>query len=948
MPDKQLLEAYVWFYQDFVNETQAKAFWLNRPEDWSRLQILEGDTMKPAMEAGFRGQPTKEQVVRLHECAKSGKLFFFELGNTGPLQLGNTDKSQKYINLNPKEPTPPKPLPPDATDSQKSGYDYSMNVYNHRMAQYRTNLEVLKRLGDDFKNAVMAYNESRDLEWETAEKNGRETGFSLVKEKRNRDKADRVIDGLFGPKPEYVPDMVFDVDHPADEAVFKKTEFEEQIAPNTINLPPDSKLSARDVATINLAMMGAKNIVEKTSQRIANASPLNAVFFGSNGFHMLITGMFGQSRKNQQLSGNKIMGAVLQESKDAIEMYLAGDANRLGRHLGACVRNIKDVFTGSSANSLSQDTVAATKLVERIHDLLRKDAALLQAADLKENELEFMRGYVQMGKAFDNYLSGAIKLNEAQAHGQTLAPEQKAEILADAVIRVLLEKELDKDSQEITNSEEYLNNYQEAIEKDQPEAALFDKWKTEVLAKITDPYEQMRAEEKYKREHDVNMHVAQAFSVPTEHKIFSMLAKNGMLERLRQNLQNDPNILAAAAKEPLELNVKDLANSPAIKALADQAAPTLQSLEISGQEKLQWFESMKAMVSGQDSPWINANVAGDADRLMIAVANAQGGKDLVSVASLLKGGLNALENPDQQAIDLMYRNAMEGNLYYYNVGMDMPQRLMANGAEAAVEQIKPPVQPTAWQRFANFITGGWAYADIVNPPADRDPAAKQCILTSRDGRTAILTIEMNAHEQARQEEHQQANRNRKTAEDRIREDVNSFRRIPDDSVRREFPQYDLDSVVERVNRMALVDTQSVQDNALAGEMSRTAMYMKDRLCAENPTQHQMREVMAAAVLLEAVKAERLSGEDTIYTQLMRSRNGMVQSMVQNDVFQAFTKDISMDMVKHFVMSDGARNMFQAMKDIALNRSNQQQMGKEPNALENNMQAQNVPKNPMMN
>ena len=68
MPEPQTA-ANVWFYQDFLADGQKVDFWVNRPEDWSRLQILEGNTLKPAMGPDFQGRPTPAQVEMLHQHA---------------------------------------------------------------------------------------------------------------------------------------------------------------------------------------------------------------------------------------------------------------------------------------------------------------------------------------------------------------------------------------------------------------------------------------------------------------------------------------------------------------------------------------------------------------------------------------------------------------------------------------------------------------------------------------------------------------------------------------------------------------------------------------------------------------------------------------------------------------------------------------------------------------
>ena len=944
MPEPQTA-ANVWFYQDFLANGQKEELWTNRPEDWNRLQILEGNTLKPAMEPGFQGRPTSAQVEMLYQHALQGKLFFFELGNPAPRMLGQEGNEKRFVDPNAQEPeAPEKPLE-GANSSLMVSYQARLNDYNERMEVYQRNLDDLKALGDDFKNAVDAYNDGRDLQWEGAERNGRHVNQISVRNQRNRAKADRVIDELFGPKPVAAPDVFYVPGHPTGETVFRFEHYETQFAPNAIELPAGSKLSAQDVATINFAMLGAKNPVMEACQKRLGASPLQTANMATEGFNMLVTGMFGEPRINQQLSDNKLIGDVLQKSKDVIEQYNNGNAVPLGKHLGDCVRNVKDVFAGSANNAVTQDMVAATKLIERVQGLLQKDPALMQAANLQDDELEFMRGYVQMGKLYDNYLQSFVTLNDAKAHGQVLSTDKKAELLADVVLRAMMENELTQEREILEASYWYKNLKEQAEQEDQVEQLAYDKWREDVMDKMEDTEAAAQAQAKYLLQHDYNMHTASIYSVPMEHKVISMLAKSGMLEHLRQNLQKDPYVLAAAAKEPMDISGKDLFQSDAIKALAKKASATLHGMEFTGQQKLTWFNNMKTVVSrvqgGQDpnalSPWLNASVEGDAGRLMIAMPNGRGGKSLVSMASLLEGGMNDLVNPTQQAIDLMYRNALEGNLYYYQVGQELPLRITANRAEAFAEQIKAPVEPTLWQKFANIITAGWAYADICNPKPDRDPAAIDGILYSSDGRRAIITVEIAEHSN---QPSAQVNQERKSYEQRINDEVNNFSRIPDDSIRREFPKYELGDVIDKLNEHYR-KTFNMEDTVLANVISKSTLFVRDKFSKDSPTEQDIREAMASAVLLEAAKEAHLSGQgDTMCNQLMKNHDGMAKSLASTDAFRAFTEDASMDMLKHFIMTDGARNMLKAMKTIASNRAMQQEPGKEANALEQNVQKQN--------
>ena len=55
-----------------------------------------------------------------------------------------------------------------------------------------------------------------------------------------------------------------------------------------------------------------------------------------------------------------------------------------------------------------------------------------------------------------------------------------------------------------------------------------------------------------------------------------------------------------------------------------------------------------------------------------------------------------------------------------------------------MKQIKAPSTPTLWQKIANTITFGWAYAEIFNPKPDKDPAAYEAILEYQAVRSTAL------------------------------------------------------------------------------------------------------------------------------------------------------------------------------------------------------------------
>ena len=44
---------------------------MDSAEDWTGLQVMDGNTLKPAMGQGFKGQPTSEQMENLYKMREN-------------------------------------------------------------------------------------------------------------------------------------------------------------------------------------------------------------------------------------------------------------------------------------------------------------------------------------------------------------------------------------------------------------------------------------------------------------------------------------------------------------------------------------------------------------------------------------------------------------------------------------------------------------------------------------------------------------------------------------------------------------------------------------------------------------------------------------------------------------------------------------------------------------
>ena len=215
---------------------------------------------------------------------------------------------------------------------------------------------------------------------------------------------------------------------------------------------------------------------------------------------------------------------------------------------------------------------------------------------------------------------------------------------------------------------------------------------------MADTPERAQKMEAWRLKNDANENVARFISYPVDYDIIQKLAQTGMLERLRETLMNDRLLMERAQLDDFGIHDTKvpLESGDDLDALVEQLNPTMVNAMTTDDQRQTWFDGMKALLTaGQDHPWLNPAVASDADRLMIDMPNGEGGKELVSVASRLTGGLNRLENPDENTLDLLYKNALAGNLYYYQLGEDLPQRISVDGKRTSVRSWSRLQSPTS-------------------------------------------------------------------------------------------------------------------------------------------------------------------------------------------------------------------------------------------------------------
>ena len=676
-------EAKLWFYNVFKAEVENDELLLNNAEDWTRLRVWDGTSLKPVMPEGFSGMPTEEQMEMLYAHVKNKELFLYELKKESFSLL--TGNGRLKVSKTPVEkPQKPRMFEKPANNSEEKKNEVALYHYNNEMAVW----EAQEKHGAPLRSAMEGYYAGRN-----AEQDKKETAFRWeINKLRNyqmiRNRGDRIITQMMGPRPSATEEIFYTQANLSTSATLRYEIYNDLLKPNGYDLPQNDKLDEYDAATINFAMLGVASEMEKLIFSRGGCGPMYAKSKSLDGFNMLTTALFGYSRINQPLAAN--MGEAMKLGKESIDAYLADDPTLLGQRLGECAKNLKNLFTGAAQSKVTESLVAATKITERILNLFEKNPELWKASGLSDHDREYLRGYVQVGKIYDQYAVNQIKFTEAQIKGTGLSAEERAQILADALIRRMVTKEMAADSQAVENSKEYQTGMMEALMKDQEASQKLDQWMSENEDKYTEEELTQLKDVQEKLLDDGAHTVCYMGNYPVEHPIFHKLAQPGMLERLRENLMKDSFVLAQAQKEPFAFGPKDLEDgSKELDALLEQTM-----------EKMAWIDNLLS----SDIQLNSLRMFGKDDK---------GNRTLTNVVDP-----EELENPSKETLDMLYEHAKTGSLYFYNKDSAARNRLVVDGVQLSVQQVEQPERPTLWMRFANFITFGYAYAEAIEAAKD--------------------------------------------------------------------------------------------------------------------------------------------------------------------------------------------------------------------------------------
>lgn len=346
-----------WYYRVFKAEVETVEFLQNNPKDWTRLQVWDGTSLKPVMPESFSGVPNEEQINMLYSHVQNNQLFFFKLGNPDPQML--TANGPVPIPKEPKEPVAPPPFEiQEPTEQQVIDYKNSVQKHKDLLQQYHT-AQAMHQDHPAFQTAVDDYNASRNLDQDSTELKSRDTSRALQQMKNSREKAERVITQMMAPRPSAPPDVFYLHEKHSSYATMNYQQFDNYLEPNGYDLPEDSRVDAYDAATINFAMMGVTSETTNFFLAKGDVGPMLAQAKARDGFHFMVTGLFGYTRIDQPIT--PVMGDVMKLGQTAIEAYNASNPALLGQRLGESVRNIKQFFTGTGQYTVSDSLTAAVR-----------------------------------------------------------------------------------------------------------------------------------------------------------------------------------------------------------------------------------------------------------------------------------------------------------------------------------------------------------------------------------------------------------------------------------------------------------------------------------------------------------------------------------------------------------------------------------------------------------
>lgn len=603
--EKKLQDWYTFGFRHCVDYSRTlgnEPLQEDRAEDWRRLQIWEGQNLVPAMPDGFHGAPSPEQQARLQRAAQEGNLFLYRLNTVHPCRY-DPEKPEWIEQPDLESPQFPKPEPRLETyTADVSKFKLTLNKWfgwlglfsgekrklEQRTAQYnadhaawtdsKSQYEVLKANADRRREALADGVEAKEAAY-------REAAGGDMKAWRRLEQLDHTMDSIFAPRPREVNPVV--AEKRVNGVTMDRQEFA-QIAAHGYDLPENSKITPREAAAVNLALSGAVSITQPAFEKLNPFDPIGAKMKSTNGYNMMVTGLFGDSRHGQEWEG---VYAAFDTAKEAIQAYQDGKPEKLGRYLGEGLRNLVSGFATHAVSGL--DKTSGGLAARRILEVLDNHPDLMANSGLSEKELQDARGSVSLSEISLNGLKAKLVLRQAAAGLKELSPEEKGRCLADLTLLELSGKAIKTAQETYESTPEYLAQLEkmgEAMEAaSQKKKDFIKNHPEEIRANFKMIYPQEPDGKTLDKQYDMVYGEPQTITLEYYKNPISDyqtgLGRKNALETVQNHYRNDPTLQnAAKGMSPKEI-LDTVKNPKELGKLMSQSALGKQPVNAPAQEK---------------------------------------------------------------------------------------------------------------------------------------------------------------------------------------------------------------------------------------------------------------------------------------------------------------------------------------------------------------------------
>ena len=603
--EKNLQDWYTFKFRNRVDHSRTlgkESLQEDRAEDWRRLQIWDGQNLVPAMPDGFRGTPSPEQQARLQRAAQEGNLFLYRLNTVHPCRY-DPEKAEWIEQPDLESPQFPKPEPRLETyTADLSKLKLTLNKWfgwlglfsgekrklEQRTAQYnadhaawnesKSQYEALKANADRRREALADGMEAKEAAY-------REAAGGDMMAWRRLEQLDHTMDSIFASRPREVNPVV--AEKRENGVTMDRQEFA-QIAAHGYDLPENSKITPREAAAVNLALSGAVSITQPAFEKLNPFDPIGAKMKSTNGYNMMVTGLFGDSRHGQAWEG---VYAAFDTAKETIQAYQDGKPEKLGRYLGEGLRNLVSGFATHAVSGL--DKTSGGLAARRILEVLDNHPDLMANSGLSEKELQDARGSVALSKISLDGLKAKLMLQQADAGLKELSPEEKGRCLADLTLLALSDKAIKTAQGTYESTPEYLAQLEkmgEAMEAaSQKKKDFMKNHPEEIRTNFKMIYPQEPDGKTLDKQYDMVYGEPQTITLEYYKNPISDyqtgLGRKNALETVRNQYRNDPTLQnAAKGMSPKEI-LDTVKNPKELGKLMSQSALGKQPVNAPAQEK---------------------------------------------------------------------------------------------------------------------------------------------------------------------------------------------------------------------------------------------------------------------------------------------------------------------------------------------------------------------------